>query len=81
MRGMKVTQFETLRQDVDAFLERTGLAAARFGAMACGDRNLVFDLRKGAREFRLSTVQRVQHFMRQYEATAADSTATSRRTA
>lgn len=60
---MQVTPLETFKQRVEAFLVSSGMAAARFGQEACGDRNFVFDLRKGEREFRSSTLDRVRGFM------------------
>lgn len=61
---MQVTQLAAFKERVEAFLVRKGIAAARFGEMACRDRNFVFDLRKGEREFRTSTMEKVDRFIR-----------------
>lgn len=53
---------------VDAFLARTGMAQAAFGDHACNDRSFVADLRSGTREPRLSTIEKVDRFMAEYEA-------------
>jgi hypothetical protein len=58
------TPFEEFHARVEAYLKRTGMAAARFGLLACGDQNFVFDLREGRRDPRLSTVEKIDGFMR-----------------
>ena len=77
---MQVTPLETFKLRVEAFLVSSGMAAARFGQEACGDRNFVFDLRKGEREFRSSTLDRVRGFMDGYgkTPTASDQPAASK---
>lgn len=51
-----------LLDDVNAFLDRSGMAPARFGKDAIGDPNFVRHLRAG-REPRYGTAQRVRDFM------------------
>lgn len=43
---------------VEAFLKRTGTNARDFGQQKMGDPNFVYALRKGAKDFRLSTIQK-----------------------
>lgn len=52
---------------IDAFLERTGMAQAAFGEMACKDRSFVADLKSGSREPRLSTIEKVEKWMAEYQ--------------
>lgn len=48
---------------VEAFLARTGMSIGKFGDLACNDRNFVSDMRKGQREFKYSTMRKVEAFM------------------
>jgi hypothetical protein len=54
------------RSKVETFLAETGMAVSRFGRLACGDGDFIADLRKGAREFRPSTIRKVEKFMSDY---------------
>jgi hypothetical protein len=54
---------EDLLDEIEAALRKTGISPSRFGEEAVGDRSFVFDLRKGARDLRLSTVQKVRDFI------------------
>lgn len=51
---------------IDAFLERSGMAATRFGKAAVGDPNFVHDVRSG-RSPSLALVERVNAFIEQCE--------------
>ena len=57
-----------LLREVEKFLRRTSVTAARFGREAMGDPRFVFDLRNG-REPRHPTERRVEHFMNEYQET------------
>ena len=54
------------RSDVEAFLSETGIGERKFGGKAAGDPAFVTRLRSGASS-RLSTVQRVQGWMRAHK--------------
>ena len=54
------------RSEVEAFLSETGIGERKFGAKAAGDPSFVTRLRSGATS-RLSTVQRVQGWMRAHK--------------
>ena len=56
----------TFRSEVEAFLSETGIAERKFGGKAAGDPAFVTRLRSGATP-RLSTVQRVQGWMRAHK--------------
>ena len=56
----------TFRSDVEAFLSETGIGERKFGGKAAGDPSFVTRLRSGATS-RLSTVQRVQGWMRAHK--------------
>lgn len=56
----------TFAERVEAFLAETGLAPSTFGSKACSDPNFIPDLRKGKREFKPSTVRRIEKFMHDY---------------
>jgi hypothetical protein len=49
---------------VEAYLRHTGMQAANFGKASVNDPNFVLDLRAGKRQPRLSTMERVDQFMR-----------------
>jgi hypothetical protein len=53
-----------LLKDVEKFLNRANLSAARFGREVMGDPRFVFDLRRG-REPRGHTEQRVRAYLEQ----------------
>jgi 2,4-dienoyl-CoA reductase-like NADH-dependent reductase (Old Yellow Enzyme family) len=53
-----------LLRDVEQFLNKQNVSAARFGRDAMGDPRFVFDLRRG-REPRARTVRRVQAYLEQ----------------
>jgi hypothetical protein len=52
-----------LLQLVEAAIVAKGLSPSRFGELAAGDRNLVFQMRKDGRELRHDTAQRVLKFI------------------
>lgn len=54
---------------VDAFLARYKMNATAFGKSALGDPNFVFQLRQG-RKVMPRTIERVDAFMDEYEASA-----------
>ena len=56
----------TFRSEVEAFLSETGIGKRKFGSKAAGDPAFVTRLRSGASS-RLSTVQRVQGWMRAHK--------------
>ena len=51
---------------IERFLQRHGMSPTRLGREACGDVNLVRQLRQG-RELRAATLLRVQRYMRLIE--------------
>ena len=55
---------------IDAFLAKTGMSQSAFGRAACNDGSFVADLRAAGRSPQLSTIERVEKFMRDYEAGA-----------
>ncbi len=59
---MTVNPTTILLDEVNSFLERTGMAPARMGKDAIGDPNFVRHLRAG-REPRFGTAQRVRDFI------------------
>ncbi len=59
---MAVNPTTILLDEVNAFLDRTGMAPARMGKEALGDPNFVRHLRAG-REPRFGTAQRVRDFI------------------
>ena len=61
-----MTHAEQFLTDIEAFLERTGMAASAFGKSAVGDPNFVGDLRDG-RKPNLGLVDRIHEFMRANE--------------
>lgn len=56
----------TFRSEVEVFLSETGIGERRFGSMAAGDPSFVTKLQSGTSP-RLSTVQRVQGWMRAHK--------------
>lgn len=52
----------TLLQEIEAFLNRTGMSATAFGAKALNDPPFVQQLRDG-RDPKMSTVDRIRDFM------------------
>ncbi len=67
---MTVNPTTILLDEVNSFLERTGMAPARMGKDAIGDPNFVRHLRAG-REPRFGTAQRVRDFITSHEAEMA----------
>lgn len=61
-----MSSLEAFRFDIEAFLERTGMAASAFGNEAIGDPNFVADLR-GGRSVGLRLADRVRDFMGKHE--------------
>jgi hypothetical protein len=54
---------QSLLDEIEDALRKTGLSATKFGKDAVNDSSFVFDLREGKRDLRLSTVQRVREFI------------------
>lgn len=65
---MTSTALKDFRARVEAFLAETGMKQAEFGDLACNDRSLVADLKSGQRDFRMSTIAKVERFMDDYRA-------------
>jgi predicted transcriptional regulator len=57
---------KTFLMEVEAFLDRTGMAPSRLGSLALGDPSLVAELR-GGRDLKASTMDRVRKCMRDHE--------------
>lgn len=55
----------SLLDDISEFLSDHELSESQFGVLAVNDKNLVPDLR-GGRDIRMSTLDKVQRFMRTY---------------
>ena len=51
-----------LLENIEAYLNGTGMAPATFGRDVMGDPNFVFDLRSG-RDYRSSTVRKIEDFI------------------
>ena len=63
---------EVFREEIDTFLEQTGMDATKFGRLATGDTAFVMTVR-GGRACNLRTVDKVRKFMAEYpQATAAE---------
>jgi 2,4-dienoyl-CoA reductase-like NADH-dependent reductase (Old Yellow Enzyme family) len=56
---------KTLRQDVETYLERSGMTATAFGVAAMSDPRFVFDLRAD-RECRSKTEERARQWMKSH---------------
>lgn len=56
-----------LIDEIDAFLTRTGMSATAFGTEVLKDPPFVFQLREG-RDCKMSTVERVREFIREWKA-------------
>lgn len=69
---MTTTALQQFRDRVEAFLVETGMKQAEFGDLACNDRSLVADLRGGQRDFRMSTIEKVDRFMARHRAASVD---------
>mgnify|MGYP000911886432 CR=1 FL=1 len=67
---MTTTALQQFRDRVEAFLVETGMKQAEFGDLACNDRSLVADLRGGQRDFRTSTIEKVDRFMARHREAA-----------
>lgn len=64
---MASTVIEQFIGRIDAFLERSGMSPTAFGLAVCNDGSFVTDLRAGDREPRLSTIERVDCYIRERE--------------
>ncbi len=60
----------TLLAKIEAFLDRTGMSQTAFGTKALNDPPFVQQLRDG-RDPKMSTAEKVQSFMDEYEADAS----------
>lgn len=67
---MAITVREQITDEIDAFLERTGLTPTTLGRLAVNDLSFVQRLRDGA-DIRASTIDRLRAFMANYEAKSA----------
>lgn len=65
-----MNELDKLRERVEAYIDRHGLTATRFGREAVGDPLFVFKLR-GGREPRLATREKVNAYMKRRRSTAA----------
>lgn len=63
---MDLSPQDAFRARVESFLAKTAMPPSRFGKLACGDRQFVFDMRQGKREYRFSTIAKVDRFMDAY---------------
>lgn len=63
---MSDAALQEFRDRVEAFLVEKGIKPSPFGWKACRDRSFVADLRAGKREFRPSTLKKVETFMAEY---------------
>lgn len=61
-----MTRAQKFLEDVEAFLEASGVKATTLGKGALGDPSFVFQLRKG-RVPNLDIVDRVENFMREHD--------------
>lgn len=66
---MEIITDTQLREQIEAFLERTGMAPSRFGLDAMGDGALLPQLKAG-RSLSLKNAERVVRFMSEYDDTA-----------
>ena len=65
------TLSQQFRDEVEAFLERTGTKPTEFGRQATGDPSLVLNLRRG-RSPRLTTADRVLAYIRESDPLARE---------
>ncbi len=54
-----------IKQQIEAFLRKTGMPPATFGRWAAGDPRLVLDMRQG-RTFRPATETKIKSFMTEW---------------
>lgn len=78
---MRSTVLQDFRLRVELFLERHSatVTQTRFGEMSLNDGSFVADLRDGSREFRISTIERVDRWMIDFEAMASREVAQPKR--
>jgi hypothetical protein len=62
---------EKLLGEIEAFRDRTGLNATKFGQLAVNDGNFIRAIRLGGRTPSLATIDRVKQFMKEYKRRAA----------
>lgn len=60
---MKDSPLQQFKARVEEFLAETGMPISRFGTLACSDKSFVADLRDGNRDFRTSTIAKVDSWM------------------
>jgi len=58
-----MTALDIFKQQVEAFIEHTGITATQFGKTAVGDGMFIFKMRKG-RIPNINTAEKVGQFMR-----------------
>ncbi len=63
-----MTALEEFRNEVESFLERSGMAHTTFGTKAMGDAMFVQRLRKGS-DPKISTAERVRKFIKSMNGT------------
>lgn len=54
-------------QEIEAFLKAHKVAPSAFGRAAVNDRSFVADLKAGKRDVKMSTVEKVRKYMKDYE--------------
>ncbi|ADJ22987.1 conserved hypothetical protein [Hyphomicrobium denitrificans ATCC 51888] len=62
---------DDFKDRINGFLERTGMSPSAFGRQAVNDGSFVADLNSGEREFRLSTIEKVDKFIADFDADLA----------
>lgn len=72
---MTHSPYAEFQQKIEDFLIRTDMAVGRFGELACNDRGFVADLRAGKREFKPSTIEKVEKWMAGFDFGAAHTAA------
>lgn len=65
--GRAMNSNKLLLQEIEDFLDRTGMAEGRFGKKSCGDRHLIRRLRSGG-GVTLRTADKIDAFITDYEA-------------
>ena len=68
MRKKTESTRDLFLKEIEGFLARTGMPAARLGRLAVNDTKFVFHLKDGA-DVRTGTMDRVRNFMANFEGT------------
>lgn len=64
---MTQTAHEALIAEIDAFLSKYGMAEWRFGELVVGDARFVGQMRDGARDPKMRTVEKIRNFIINYK--------------